>query len=94
MLGFDPQTNYTAVPTVFPGGIYDGTIFEISRAFKKKSKGVRGIAVVGDFLWVADEITNAVYVVNRKTGEIVNQLSVTNPIAIHFDAYSDKIYIG
>jgi len=103
VLRFDPSKNYSPMHSLVSlanGSVYDGAIFEISPvpfdgSVAKKSKGVRGIAIVDDVLWVAEEVKNAVYLVDLKTGNVINTLSVTNPIGIYYDKDDTKrIFIG
>ena len=102
VLRFDPATGYSPMPTLvnYNFTTYEGAIFSAgpmlpSNEIKKGSKGVRGIAVVEDSLWVADEIKNSVLIIDLVTGNLLNTVAVTNPIGIHYDAGgTEYVFIG
>ena len=103
VLRFDPATGYSPMETLaklINGSAYEGAIFEVDPVppdgvTPKSKKGVRGIAVVEDALWVADEVKNAVYVIDIKTGSVLDRIAVENPIGIYYDRAQTKyIFIG
>ena len=102
VLRFDPATGYSPMPTLAKVNFttYEGAVFATGPMLPSdhvytNSKGVRGIAVVEDSLWVADEITNSVFIIDLVTGKLVNTVAVINPIDVYYDAVDTKyVFIG
>ena len=76
-----------AVSPTRPSGMF----FEFS--YKTASEGVRAIAFVGSNLWVVDERTDAIAVVDS-SGYKIREVKVRRPIGIYYDASRNLAFIS
>eukprot|EP01031_Cornospumella_fuschlensis_P025704 gene25704-31040_t len=75
---------------------YEGTVvqFGVPGVHRISEQGVRGVAVLGDDLWVANEDIGGVAVVSISTGVMHNIVVIRNPIGLFFDTYSGLLFVG
>ena len=56
--------------------------------------GVRGIVAVDETLWIANEISNKVLIINQTTGAILHKVDIANPIGLFYDEIGENVYVA
>lgn len=74
---------------------YPGTFYQIGKPgyHKHKAQGVRSITFVGTDLWVADEKSDRVIVVDSD-GYTLHKIELRNPIGMHYSAEHSILFVG
>ena len=78
---------------------YPGTLYQVGASpqdddGRSALLGLRGIVVVDDTLWIANEAAEKVLVLNRTTGEIIHKFDVTSPVGLYYDDSSELVYVA
>ncbi|RYG68702.1 hypothetical protein EON64_04590 [archaeon] len=73
-----------------------GTVvqFGVPGVHRITEQGVRGITILGDDLWVANEDIGGVAVVSISTGVMHNIVVIRNPIGLFFDVDSGLLFVS
>ena len=78
----------------FPGTYYEGAFYQPlpiqNDDFNTALQGIRGIVIVDDTLWVADEDSSTVTIVATKSGKIKGVISVGNTKLSQFNPELSK----
>eukprot|EP01041_Mallomonas_annulata_P003707 gene3707-7371_t len=77
------------------GSFYQGTFFQYGKPGEHEAaeQGIRDIAFVGKYMWIANEDINSVAVVDS-TARIIFNLEIDHPVGVYYDRTYDMVFIG